>query len=305
MCAYYETTATKAHAAFAAPGRLCPVVAHNSGMTVVPSERRFLALESSTDVMSVALGSGAPGASTWVYRGPGAAQSSLHLLPQVRALLNEAGWELSSLDAIVFGRGPGSFTGLRTACAVAQGLALGAGVSVIGVDTLMTLAQQAAMAAQQGGNASPKRVTALLDARMNEVYVAQYARGDHAEMWKAVAQPQLCAPESLAAHMDHLDQLDQLDAISAEPNDRATRYLVGNVRKSYPDVLGAFPGEWLDAAPDAEAMLSLAPLMLASGKAEAAELAQPLYVRDKVAQTTAEREALRLKAAQTAQGEQG
>lgn len=269
-------------------------------MSVVPSERRFLALESSTDVMSVALGSGVPGEPVWVYRGPGAAQSSLHLLPQVRALLKEAGWELSSLDAILFGHGPGSFTGLRTACAVAQGLALGGGVPVIGVDTLMTLAQQAAQSSLKQGQPTPRRVTALLDARMNEVYVAQYEKdsnpgtdtGTDSGLWQAVSPPQLCAPSALALH---LANLDAQAGVVGEP---ASRCLVGNVRKPYPDELGAFPGLWLDTVPDAQAMLSLAPALLAAGAAEPAVNAQPVYVRDKVAQTTAEREALRVKAEQ-------
>ncbi|WP_353396088.1 tRNA (adenosine(37)-N6)-threonylcarbamoyltransferase complex dimerization subunit type 1 TsaB [Hydrogenophaga sp. 5NK40-0174] len=258
-------------------------------MTVASSERRFLSIESSTDVMSVALGSGVPGERVWVYRGPGAAQSSLHLLPQVRALLAESGWALSSLDAVVYGRGPGSFTGLRTACAVAQGLALGAGLPVIGVDTLMTLAQQAAVASSQAGQVAPSRVTAVLDARMNEVYVAQYARPSGEALWQTVSPPQLCAPRALAAHVA---------AITGDETHAGLRWLVGNARKAYPDALDAVEGQWLDTVPDAEAMLSLAPSLLAAGLAEAAEQAQPVYVRDKVAQTTAEREAQRAKAEQ-------
>ena len=91
-----------------------------------PAHDRLLALETSTDQLSVAVGAGGDGGPPAVYTGPGAAQSSMHLLPSVQRLLREKGWTLGTLDAIVVARGPGSFTGLRTACAVAQGLAYGA-----------------------------------------------------------------------------------------------------------------------------------------------------------------------------------
>ena len=83
---------------------------------------KLLAIETSTDALSVAVGD--PGVRA-VFQGPGAAQSSASLLPAVQDLLQQAGWTLAALDAIVFARGPGAFTGLRTACAVAQGLAYG------------------------------------------------------------------------------------------------------------------------------------------------------------------------------------
>ena len=102
----------------------------------VPRTLRLLALDTSTEVLSVALGQHEGAALRHVrqHTGAGAAQSSAALIPAVLRLLSEAGWQLADLQAIVFGAGPGSFTGLRTACAVAQGLALGANVPVLPVN---------------------------------------------------------------------------------------------------------------------------------------------------------------------------
>jgi len=86
--------------------------------------KRVLALDTSTERLSIALGEpGVPG-SLWTHEGPGGAQASATLLPAIMDLLGQAGWRLDQLDAIAFGCGPGSFTGLRTACAVVQGLAV-------------------------------------------------------------------------------------------------------------------------------------------------------------------------------------
>ena len=134
---------------------------------------KFLAFDTSTDAMSVAV---TDGARLWQHTGPGGAKASTTLIPVVMALMADAGLALGDLEAIVFGRGPGSFTGLRTACAVAQGLAFGAnagaGVPVLPVDTLQAVAEEARL--QPSAEASPY-ITALLDARMDEMYVQRYA----------------------------------------------------------------------------------------------------------------------------------
>ena len=109
----------------------------------------------------------AVGERQWLHTGPGAAQSSATLIPAALELLAQAGLALAELDAIVFGRGPGSFTGLRTACAVAQGLAAGAGRPVLPVDTLLAVAEEAAHQHAAAGHARPTRVSAWLDARMD------------------------------------------------------------------------------------------------------------------------------------------
>ena len=129
----------------------------------------LLAFDTSTDTLSIAV---QRGDAVLQHQGPGGAQASATLIPAVQALLADAGLHLRELRAIVFGRGPGSFTGLRTACSVAQGLAFGArgglGVPVLPVDSLLAVAEQAR--AEHGCT----RVLATLDARMNEVYCAPY-----------------------------------------------------------------------------------------------------------------------------------
>ncbi|AOW11843.1 hypothetical protein LPB72_08805 [Hydrogenophaga crassostreae] len=255
---------------------------------------RLLAIETSTDRMSVAVGDGSPGGLSLSYSGPGAAQSSANLLPTVGQLLGEAGWSLAELAAVVFARGPGSFTGLRTACAVTQGLAYGAqaqgvegGLPVLPVDTLLALAEEARWLSEQAGGAVPEVIVAMLDARMGEVYVAVYAVRHQRVVSEPLQAPRLCAPAELAAFLQPIPG-------ASEP----AVLLAGNVFDTYGDALMGLPGQRQAAWPTATALLRLAPALLREGLAVAAHEAMPLYVRDKVAQTTDERERLRL--AQTA-----
>lgn len=240
-----------------------------------PTNARFLAIETSTDCLSLALGSGVPGAPLWQHTGTGGAQASTDLLPAVQGLLAQAGWTLASLDAVVFGRGPGAFTGLRTACAVAQGLAFGAGRPVLPVDSLLALAEQARQEHVEAGQPEPVRVVGLLDARMDEIYVTPYARA--AGGWQALAPARLCAPEALAGYL-------------APWWPETGGLLAGNVFDVYGPRLLGLPAARRPALPQAQALLRLAPAALAAGAAVPASEARPLYVRDKVAQTTAERE---------------
>jgi tRNA threonylcarbamoyladenosine biosynthesis protein TsaB len=230
---------------------------------------RLLAFDTSTERMSIAV---CDGARLWQHEGPGGAQSSTTLIPAVMQLLADAGLQLAQLDAIAFGRGPGSFTGLRTACAVAQGLALGAGVPVLPIDTLAALAEEARFAWQQAnaGAALPPQLTALLDARMDEMYVQYFSLAG--SLYRPLGPCTLVRPEALH---------------SAE----AGGLLAGNVFHVYADRLPALPegSTTLTLLPTAAAMLRLAPALLAAGAARPADQALPLYVRDKVALTTDER----------------
>ncbi len=237
-------------------------------MTPAP---RSLAFDTSTDVLSLGV---ALGEQRHTCTLAGGAQASASLIPAAMDQLAQAGVALHELDAIVFGRGPGSFTGLRTACAVAQGLAFGADVPVLPVDTLLAVAEEARVLA--GVSDQPLTVLALLDARMDEVYSAAYDWDGR--QWAQRAPLQVGAPEQVALP-------------------QATRVLMaGNAFEAYGDRLPA--GERIAALPTAAALLRLAPALWAAGQAVPAEQAMPLYIRDKVAQTTAEREAAKAQASQ-------
>jgi tRNA threonylcarbamoyladenosine biosynthesis protein TsaB len=254
-----------------------------------PNPQRLLAIETSTDSLSVALGGGAADEPLWQHTGPGAAQASLTLLPVIETLLAEAGWRLHDLDALVFARGPGSFTGLRTACAVVQGLAYGArsearpdGLPVLPIDTLAALAEEARGLQLAAGEPASRRIAALLDARMGEMYVGAYLCDGPGLVEQQ--PPRLCAPDELVGWWR-----------SAWPDDTASDddLLAGNVFEAYGAQFSDLPGRRQRALPTARALLRLASAGLAQGLAVSAHQALPLYVRDKVAQTTAEREQLR------------
>ena len=223
----------------------------------------LLAFDTSTEAMSIAVACG--DARVLERRAPGGAQASASLIPRALGLLAEAGLRLPQLDAVVFGCGPGSFTGLRTACSVAQGLALGAGVPVLPVETLMAVAEEARRLV------GALDVIALLDARMDELYVARYRHDGR--LWRREGEIALVAPQ----------------ALDAAPG----AWLAGNAFATYGSRLPMGSAQAVVTAPAASALLRLAPALLAEGQGRPADQALPLYVRDKVAQTTAEREAAR------------
>ncbi len=224
----------------------------------------LLALDTSTDVMSIALQRGADDAAAlFQHSAAGGAQTSTHLIPEILRLMALAQLRFADLDAIVFGAGPGSFTGLRTACSVAQGLAFGAAAPVLPVDTLLAVAEEARY---HNGDAQTLAVTALLDARMDELYTADFvfARGG----WTQGSSVRLIKPEQLVWN--------------------GTNVLAGNGFDSYGARLAPLATR-ITALPTATALLRLAPALLAAGAAVPAEQALPSYIRDKVAQTTRER----------------
>lgn len=227
----------------------------------------LLAFDTSTEIMSIAVQRGCgTSAQLWQHNGPGSAQTSTHLIPAILALLTQANLQLTDLQAIVFGAGPGSFTGLRTACAVAQGLGFGSGLPVLPVSTLLAVAEQARW---QLGAPQTLAITALLDARMDEWYTADYVFDSGKPI--LVNGYSLIKPECLCWS-------------------EAT-ILAGNVFAVY---VGRRPdaAHCVSAWPTAAALLRLAPAMLSAGLAVPAEQALPMYVRDKVAQTTLERASL-------------
>lgn len=253
--------------------------------------RHALAIDCSTDRLSLALAVGAlpsPGATCWgepallSFEGEGSAKASTNLLPEVLALLAQAGLRVQDLGVIAYGRGPGAFTGLRTACSATQGLAFGAGdVPVVGVDSLMAVAQQARL---DGTRATT--ITALLDARMDEIYAATYHFDGAllpAQVPLAVANPSLISPDHVGAYVsEHQPGVDR-PALS------------GNTQGVYGPRWTQAPwvANHVAALPTAVAMLHLLPALWAAGQATDAAMAMPVYVRDQVALTTAERAALK------------
>ena len=227
----------------------------------------FLAFDTATEQMSIAL---AVGERVWTYEAVGGALASATLIPTILALLHQADVSLRDLDAIAFGRGPGAFTGLRTACSVAQGLALGAGKLVLPIDTLLAVAEDAR------AGAPDLRVWAMLDARMNELYAAQYqfAGGQ----WQVLDAPMLTTAEALNRRWQE-----------APP-----QAVAGNALPAFHDHLQTGAAVLVpQASPRASAMLPLARALWRQGGAVDAALALPQYLRDKVALTTAEREQAR------------
>lgn len=239
----------------------------------------LLAFDTATERLSIAL---AVGTQVWTHVAAGGARASAAILPAILALLAEAGVRLRDVDAIAFGRGPGAFTGLRTACAVAQGLALGAGKPVLPIDTLQALAEDAR------AGAAEVRVWAVLDARMNEIYAAQYRFS--AAGWQVLDAPMLIGA----------------DALSALWRDAPPEVVAGNALEVFGarlDCAGA--RRVADAQPDALALLGLARSLWQQGGAVDAALALPLYLRDKVAQTSAERATARAASQSAAQAKTG
>jgi tRNA threonylcarbamoyladenosine biosynthesis protein TsaB len=226
---------------------------------------KLLAFDTSTETLSVAVQAGT---AVLEHTDAGGPRASALLIPVIEDLLARAGLRLEGLDAIVFGRGPGSFTGLRTAAAVAQGLGFGAGVAVLPLDTLLAVAEEA------HALAGATRVVAMLDARMGEVYCAAYEReGDD---WITRREPALVRPDQAVV---------------------PTGWTVaGNVAQ----VAGGPP--WSAAMPTARALLRLAPARLGRHGSHPPAQALPLYIRDKVAQTTQERAADRARKDQLRSG---
>jgi tRNA threonylcarbamoyladenosine biosynthesis protein TsaB len=180
------------------------------------------------------------------------------LLGMIDELLKESGLELRSLDGIAYGEGPGSFTGLRIACGVVQGLAFGAGLPVVGVGTLLAMAE----------GSGAQRVVCCLDARMNEVYFAAYTRAGPS--WGAVHEPRVCAPDALPA-------ITGGDWTGCGSGFAVYRELLA---ARFEGAIVAIDAERYAHARDIAALAAPA---FAAGQARSAEHAIPVYIRDKVA----------------------
>ena len=231
---------------------------------------KLLALDTSTECMSLAVQNGSVCLS---HEAEGGARASSTLIPAIMALLAQAQLTLPELQAICFGQGPGAFTGLRTACAVAQGLALGADLPVLPVDTLLGVAEAA--------RGHDTRVLVVMDARMGQVYAGAYAWVD--DQWQTLQAPQLCQPADVQVPAAWTSQAHVLAG-----NAWAVPALQTSLQALVTDQTVVRPS-W----PEASALLRLGAAAWQRGEALPADQALPVYVRDQVALTTAERMALK------------
>lgn len=221
----------------------------------------IIALDTSTEYCSLALWLNGNLISKEVLAGQG--HSEL-LLPMLKILLNEAGITLNQIDGIAFGAGPGSFTGLRIACGITQGLAFAQDIPVIGISTLEALAQQVDM----------PRVLTVLDARMGELYFAAYEKT--ATSWLCVHEPLLCRPEMVPEVNGEgwTGCGSGFDLYQLILSERYSSYLQQIVPGCYPR---------------AREIAQIAAPKFASGEGSVAEEALPVYIRDKVALKESER----------------
>ncbi len=223
----------------------------------------ILAIETSTELASVAL---LRAGMTLSRESSGAQTHSMTVLGMVQELLAEADIALSSCDAIAFGSGPGSFTGARTACGLTQGLAFGAKLPVIPIVTLLAMAE----AARQQFHA--QQVIPVLDARMAEVYSAEYAFDDGpSHEWKIISAPTLSAASEVALTSTAIVCGNGLTAYESD-----FHHL--NKSQCYPTIM-----------PHAKEIAQLAARAWLRGEHCHPRDASPLYLRNKVALTTNER----------------
>ena len=224
---------------------------------------KLLALETSTEQLSLAV---MAGDAVFTYEEIVGNASSAHVLPQIQALLAQANLSLANLDGIAYGAGPGSFTGVRIATGVTQGLAFAHALPVFGVSTLLALAAAS----------DHDKVIACLDARMGEVYHASFVKT--AEGWLTQDAPGVSKPDAVPKVVGN-------DWVG-----------VGSGWQAHGEVLSqVYDGQLAQTQPEkmpsATAILQLASPELLKGNGLPAAQALPLYVRNRVALTTKQREA--------------
>jgi tRNA threonylcarbamoyladenosine biosynthesis protein TsaB len=218
---------------------------------------RLAAIETSSDWCSVALS--IDGEITALERRAPNRHSEL-ALPMLEQLLAKVAIEMKELDAVAFGSGPGSFTGLRIACGLAQGLALARALPVVAVSAFEAIAEES----------GATRVAACIDARMQEIYYAALEK--EAGGWREVAPAQCVAPR---------------DAVVPPGRDWLG---AGSGFAAFPDLFNNLAVRRPEIHPTAMAVARLGAVRLAAGGGVDAALAAPIYLRDKVAFTKAELE---------------
>lgn len=249
----------------------------------VSPARNILAVETSTEYLSLALLLGGQCYATHTRAGQG---HSGEVLPAIHRLLETQQTTLAECAVLAFGCGPGAFTGLRIAAGVIQGLAFALDKPVIPIVSLQALARQIGEALHGGTQSVPigTTVLSLLDARMGEVYCAAYQLRQDG-WWETLTEPALLKPADVLSHLQiALPQTVSFSAIG------------GNGLAAYPDLATSLaelgPCVLPEVVPMARDVAYLASLAFAQGLVVSAAEAQPLYIRNKVAQTVAERMAI-------------
>lgn len=223
---------------------------------------KLLALDASTEFLSLAVFNGSDTHTHDQHAGQAASQL---ILPQIQTLLEKAKLELSDLDGIAFGAGPGSFTGVRVACGVAQGLGFGASIPIVGVNVLTALAQAS----------GADRVIVATDARMKEVYHAAYERKN--DEWTTVHAAGVYKPDNVPTVEG--EGWTGVGTAWSVYDDMLSQQYEGNVVNKLPKL-----------TPAAEAILALSAPVFRAGLAKPASEARPVYIRNRVALTSKERE---------------
>ncbi|PQJ67414.1 tRNA (adenosine(37)-N6)-threonylcarbamoyltransferase complex dimerization subunit type 1 TsaB [Photobacterium angustum] len=221
---------------------------------------KILAVDTATENCSVALLMGDEVISRCEYA---PREHTTKILPMVDTVLAEAGIKLNQLDALAYGQGPGSFTGVRIGIGIAQGLAFGADLPMVGVSTLAAMAQ-GTFRVHQADN-----VLSAIDARMGEIYWGQYQRKTDGD-WQIIGAEQVIVPEAL------------VESVQTESGIWLT---AGTAWEVYVDTLGKLPFEMQQGSvlyPDSQDMVHLAKFAFARGESVSAEVASPVYLRDTV-----------------------
>lgn len=238
---------------------------------------KILAIDTATEACSAAVLAPERFASRYEEVGRG---HSDHILAMVDAVLCEAEVALTDLDAVAFGCGPGSFTGVRLAASVAQGLAFGAGLPVVPVSNLRALAQRAL---ESAGARSAGSLLVCADARMKEVYWGCFERRAPGAA-EALAEPHAAA---LAAARVEGERVGPPDTVELPPGIAAPVHGVGRGFLAYPGLAARLAGRLqavhADLLPRADEVARLAVAELAAGRSVAPWDVVPTYLRDDVA----------------------
>lgn len=224
----------------------------------------ILALDTATEACSVAL---MVGDKLYSRSEVAPRDHTKKILPMVDEVLKEAGITLQELDALAFGRGPGSFTGVRIGIGIAQGLAFGADVPMIGISTLAAMAQAAYR--EQGAT----HVACAIDARMSEVYWGRFVRQADGS-WSELDAECVIAPSRL------------LDHLAGQAEDKDCWTMTGTGWQAYAEILATLPLRTAQSEvlyPQAQDMVVLAQQAWKKGLYVPVEQATPCYLRDTVA----------------------